>query len=229
MTVKNNIRGLALFVVVAAVYAAIVWLLPATRNDVYWIAFWFGVAAIAINCIVMFSSLARRGAMSKLYGLPVARVGAIYMVVQVVTSVILMALSAIVPFKACVIMCGAVLASGVLGLIAVGMVRDTAADMSSGKTPDTRAVKGLRAQAAGLAGRCSDAEAKRVLEKLSEDLRCADPVTRPSTSAAEADLSLLLDRVGAALDAKDYDAARQLAADASGKLAERNALAKIEG
>ena len=92
---KNEIRGYIVDAILLIVFSVIAFAAPFAKTGVFWMAYLFGVIAIAYQ-IYVFQISFNQGddVKSKFYGFPIARVGVIYLAVQLVLSLIEMCLAA---------------------------------------------------------------------------------------------------------------------------------------
>ena len=222
---KNmNSHAWILWGIALAVFAAAALLLPFVHTAVFWLTLVCSLAMFALTAGVFVRAFRRGGTLeSKLLGWPVFRVALTMLPVQLVISLVLMALSALCPvwvaLLAEVLVCAAALA--------MLTVRDAVREVVTGSeaaVPDrTGSMKAMRAQAAALAAQLDEGSAKAAMEKLAEELKYADPVSLEATADAEAELSALLDEIGRQ---SDMQQAEKLIADARRLLARRNLAAK---
>ena len=96
---KNEIRIYIALAMIFAVFTMISFAVPFDRNGIFWLGYIFGVIAIVFQVYFLKISFFREGdAKSKFYGFPIARVGLIYLTVQMITSLIEMAIGKYIPF-----------------------------------------------------------------------------------------------------------------------------------
>ena len=187
----------------AAAVLLIIFIVPTekTRADIGMILFF--VLAAAVSCGITYMGFNKDGLISKIYGLPMWQIAARYCGIQTVVTLIFV-------FKHYPVWIGAVisvilLAAALIGAMAAENARDMIAGVDAGIKDSVRRVKMLYTTAQSLAADCEDAEAKEMLEKLSEELRYSDPVSVPEVSGLEDDMESGLEEIGSMIENKNYD------------------------
>ena len=98
---KNAARGMIVVIAALAVFAVMAFAIPFAHTAVFWVAFGFGVASILFQIYIFrLAQTAGGDAQSRFYGFPIARVGVIYLIAQLIASVIEMALARVIPAAA---------------------------------------------------------------------------------------------------------------------------------
>ena len=123
---KNNNRQLILGGVVLVLYLVLALAVPFPKTGAYWVAFVFGLIAIAAQVYVMKSAFQKgEPVKSKFYGYPIARIGVIYLIVQIAAAFVLMALGFAfkVPVWAAVAVCVLITGISAIGFIAADIMR----------------------------------------------------------------------------------------------------------
>ena len=108
---KNSVRGLVILGIVLAAWLVIVLAVPFVKNGVYWLSFVFTLIAFLAQ-LYIFKISFRNGesVRSKFYGFPIARLGVVYLAVQLVLGLLVMALAKWVPIWVGVILFAVTLA-----------------------------------------------------------------------------------------------------------------------
>lgn len=187
MKVKTALAVIA----VAAVFSLVAFAVPFMRNEGFWLAYGFGMIAIAAQLYFFQSAFFRPGtsAKSRVYGFPVARIGVIYLVVQFVVSVGEMLLAGQVPLWVYLVLNGAILAFVLVGGLAVETARGEVEKQDARGRADTSSMQKLRIEAEGLLSRCDDAALRQELSQLATALRFSDPVSCEATVLLEGGLA----------------------------------------
>ena len=222
---NNRTRFFVITAVVFLAFSAIAFLPPFTMNGVFWIAYIFGNIAIAAQIYAYPKAFAGDGAKSKFYGFPVARVSTVYLIAQLVLSLILMIASAVVPVWVAAIVCVLILCAAAVGLVGTEIAREEVQRQDVQVKKDTTAMRTMQAKVKALAANCP-AEAKPELEKLAEAFRFSDPVSNDATKELEAKLAVRLDDLGDAIAEKNTENISGQITKLSMLLAERNAACK---
>lgn len=220
---KNGIRGYIILAVLAVVLSVIAFAAPFTRNGAFWVAYVFGMIANAYQIYVFKVAFSAEGDVkSKFYGFPIARIGLIYLVAQLAASLVEMAASAVLPIWAALILNVLLLAFAAVGCIAADMMRDEIERQDVQVKVDVSNMRTLQSMSAALAGRCSDADMKKAIEKLAEEFKYSDPVSSDATVSLEAELKVILEMLQDSVLAGDAATVKTMAAKAGLKLEERN-------
>ena len=226
---KNSaLRGPVIIAIVLAVYLVLAFVIPFAKTAVFWFSLLFTVIAFAAQVYVLKIAFDKgEPVRSKFYGFPLARLGLIYAVVQIVVSFIFMALAAVCPGWVCLSVCVLLLAAAAVGLISAEIVRDEVERQDVQLKADVSAMRALQSLSSSLPALCADAEAKAELEKLAEAFRFSDPVSKPALAESEAELAGMMNELQAAVVDGDVTAVTDLCRRVSARLAERNRLCKL--
>ena len=227
---KKNVRSLLLGCVGLALFLVIALAVPFPRTAAYWIAFTFGLVAVAAQVYVMKVAFDRgEPVKSKFYGYPIARIGVVYLIAQLAVSFILMALGFAfrVPVWVAVVVCALILGVSAVGLISADIMREEIERQDAKIKTDVQAMRALQSKTASVAGVCADAETKKTLTALAEAFRYSDPVSSDATRDLEANLAAAADELQAAVADGDFAAAAQLAGKIEAALNERNRICKL--
>lgn len=186
---KNSLRVVIVLAIILVVFSVISFVAPFTMNGVFWLAWIFGVAAIALQLYVL--QIAFKDAesvRSKVYGFPIARIGIIYMLAQLILSLVAMALANICPTWVAAVLFIVLLGAAAIGFIGADATRDEVERQEVKLTADTSTMKRLRSMTVGLVEICNTPEQKQQLQDLADAFRESDPVTGDATRAMEAEL-----------------------------------------
>ena len=225
---KNQLRGLIVIAIAFVVFTVVAFALPFAMNGIFWLAYIFTAIAILGQVYVLHIAFDKGEAVkSKLYGFPIARIGFIYLIAQLVLGLVFMALAKIAPAWLAIVLFILVFAAAGVGFIAADMMRDEVEKQEVQLKKDVTLMRSLQSKASFITSQCTDPDTKSALEKLSEDLRFSDPVSSEGIADAEASLVALVDELQAAVINGDNATARALCTKASVALAERNQLCKL--
>ena len=124
---KNAIRWWVVLGVVLVVYNVLAFALPFPKKAVFAVSYLFTMIAILAQIYVIRTAFYRgEGVKSKFYGFPIAKLGVIYLAVQLIAGLVFMALGLIVP-----VWLPLALYVVLLGIAAAGFV---AADAGAGRS-----------------------------------------------------------------------------------------------
>ena len=221
-------KGLLVLALLFVVYTLIVLAVPFAKGGMFWLTYLFTAAAIGVQAYVFKLSFEKEaGAKSKFYGFPIARVGVLYLAVQIMLGMVFMALAAVAPVWLALVLYLALLAAAAVGVIATDSIRDEVERQDTQLKKDVATMRALQSKAAALPARCEDAEAKSALEKLAEEFRYSDPVSAPALADLETDMAAIMEELSAAVTDGDNAAVLALCKKISATLAERNRLCKL--
>lgn len=225
---KNEIRGYIVDAILLIVFSVIAFAAPFAKTGVFWMAYLFGVIAIAYQIYVFKISFDRgEDVKSKFYGFPIARVGVIYLAVQLVLSLIEMCLAAIVPIWVSVIINILPIAFALIGCIAAEVMRDEIVRQDIKIKTDVGNMRALQSQTASFVGMCQDAVVKKQLQDLADDFKYSDPVSSESTKDMETELKFLVNEIQRALVDDDMKSVEGFCVRVKASLAERNRICKL--
>ena len=174
----NEIRWWIGLGAVAVVYNVIAFALPFPKTAVFFLSWIFTMAALAIQIYVIRTAFFKgEGIKSKLYGFPIARVGLLYLAVQVVLGLIFMALGTVVPLWLPLVLYVILMGAALIGLITTEGVREEVERQERKLVKDVSRMKKFRALADTLARENQILEAKEPLKELAEAFRYSDPVS----------------------------------------------------
>lgn len=225
---KTKLRTGIVLAVVFVVFTVAAFAIPFRKTGVFWLSYVFGVVAIAAQIYVLqVAFTGQKSLRSKFYGFPIARVGVVYLVVQLVLSLVCMALAAILPIWAVVLADVVVLGAAAVGFVATDAMREEIQRQDTVLKKDVSAMRAMQSMSRSLVSQCGDPSLRAELEKLSEALRYSDPVSSDALVEIEAELKGLLDEAQKAIVEQEYEAAGTLCRQAMGVLNERNRLCKL--
>ena len=227
---KKNYRQLIIGGIALALYLVVALAVPFPKTPAYWAAFAFGLVAIAAQVYVMKAAFQQgEPVKSKFYGYPIARIGVIYLVLQLILSFAVMALGFAfqVPVWAVVVASAVLLGVCAIGFISADIMRGEVERQDAKIKTDVRTMRALQSKAASIAGLCADDETKKALSSLADQFRFSDPVSSASVAELEASLAASVDELQAAVVDGDFAAAKQLCGKIEAALSERNRLCKL--
>ena len=134
-----------------------------------------------------------------------------------------MALAALIPVWAAVLVYAIALGAAVIGLISAEAVVSEIHVQDAKLKKDVSLMRSLQSKIHQMAAHSEDAG----LKALAEEFRYSDPVSSGAIAAVEADLAAAVDELQAAYVDGDSEAAAKLCRKASALLAERNRLCKL--
>lgn len=225
---KDTLRLLIVSVAALIAYNFAVFMIPCYKTATFWISWGFSLLSFAVAAYAIYAGLIRKpDAKSRFYGFPIARIGVIYLVAQVAVGGVFMAIGHIVPWWLATVACTIGLAFTLIGVLAAEAVVDQIQYQDNKIKQSVSVMRGLQSKVGTLASRCEDAAAAEAVRNFAEELRYSDPVSADSLADAEAELSVAVDALQAAVVEGASDQILLACRQASAMLAERNRLCKL--
>ena len=227
---KITKKGAIALLIVLVIFILVAFMVPFPHNGIFWTGFVFGVIAILTQIPIW--SIAFKGAesaRSKFYGIPIARIGVIYLIVQLILSLSTMFLAWIpdIPVWPFILVFLIILGIVALGTIAADVTRDEIERQDVQIKRNVSKMRELQSLGRSLVASCEDKSLLPQVQQLSDALRYSDPVSSEATAESEAELTHLLTDLQTALFDGDASGAAGLCKQAQGVLAERNRICKL--
>lgn len=225
---KNAIRWWVVLGVVLVVYNVLAFALPFPKTAVFAVSYLFTMIAILAQIYVIRTAFYRgEGVKSKFYGFPIAKLGVIYLAVQLIAGLVFMALGLIVPVWLPLALYVVLLGIAAAGFVAADAARDEVVRQEVKLEKDVSRMREFQAKGRALVTLNQVPEAARPLEKLAEDLRFSDPVSSEALTETEDQLAECLAQLQEAVSAQKTEQILSVCQEAERILAERNQLCKL--
>ncbi|WP_105305246.1 hypothetical protein [Anaerolactibacter massiliensis] len=208
--------GYLILAIILVVFAVVAFVAPFEKTPVFWVSFVFGLLAICFQIPLWNKALSGETLKSKFLGFPVLHIGIAYMIIQLIVSIIMMAVPGI-PLWIAIIVDVVILAIS-CALVTSGGVARTAIEETEGKIQaKTSFIKSLKADVDILLSKETDSEVRDELRKLSDEIRFSDPMSNNALDNIEAEISDKLISVSAAGENK-----KNVISEISGLIKQRN-------
>ena len=225
---KNAIRWWVVLGVVLVVYNVLAFALPFPKTAVFAVSYLFTTIAILAQIYVIRTAFYRgEGVKSKFYGFPIAKLGVIYLAVQLIAGLVFMALGLIVPVWLPLALYVVLLGVAAAGFVAADAARDEVVRQEVKLEKDVSRMREFQAKGRALVALNQVSEAVRPLEKLAENLRFSDPVSSEALTEIEDQLAECLAQLQEAVSAQKTEQILSVCQEAEHILAERNQLCKL--
>ena len=225
---KFQTKGLITVLIFLVVFSLIAFLPPFAMTAVFWISYIFGAVSILAQIYVMKIAFEGDGtAKSKFYGFPIAKIGVVYMIAQLILSIVFMIMSAVIPVWLTVLIFVILLAVAAVGLIAADTVRDEINIQDNKLKTNTSCMMTLRSIVYPLAGQCEEENAKKLLQELADQFRYSDPVSSEVLNDIESELEGLVGELQTVVSEVRYTDIAPLCKRVGNTLVERNRLCKL--
>lgn len=221
---KNTIRVAIGLGVLLVLYILVAFLMPFLHTAVFWASFVFTLIAFGVVAVSAYIAFVRKSdAKSRFYGFPIAKIGAIYGVAQLVLGFVFMALGAWIPVWVTVLVSAILLGAAVIGLISAEAVVSEIHVQDDKLKKNVVFMRELQSKVNQMANQSDLPEVKR----FAEEVRYSDPVSGDTLMEIERELSAAVDELQSAIVDGDAENIPALARKASASLAERNRLCKL--
>ena len=226
---KNKIRVIAFAAIALVVFNVIAFVIPIPKSAVFWVAYIFGMLAIAAQLLFMNVAFSgKEDIRSKFYGFPIARIGVIYGACQLLLSLAAMALGAFIPVWVPVVVFVIIAAAAGVGLISTDMVREEIEKQDEKLVKDVSRMRSLQSKMNVLISQTdAGGELKTARDKLADEIKYSDPVSSSATEQIEDELNFNIEELQKAIVDGDNVSALTICKKTSGILAERNRLCKL--
>lgn len=226
---KNKIRVITFAAIALVVFNVIAFVIPIPKSAVFWVAYIFGMLAIAAQLLFMNVAFSgKEDIRSKFYGFPIARIGVIYGACQLLLSFAAMALGAFIPVWVPVVVFVIIAAAAGVGLISTDMVREEIEKQDEKLVKDVSRMRSLQSKMNVLISQTdAGGELKTALDKLADEIKYSDPVSSSATEQIEDELNFNIEELQKAIVDGDNASALTICKKTSGILAERNRLCKL--
>lgn len=225
---KDRIRwGIGLGVLLV-LYILVAFLIPFVHTAVFWVSFVFTLIAFGVvGASFYIAFIINPDAKSRFYGFPIAKIGAIYGLVQLIAGLVFMALAVYAPVWLAVLVYAIALGAAVIGLISAEAVAEEIHNQDAKLKKDVTLMRSLQSKLNQLAAQCDNPDAAAEVKRFAEEMRYSDPVSSEALADIERDLAAAVEELQSAIVDGDSAATKQLCRKASGILVERNRLSKL--
>ena len=227
---KNTVRAGIVLAVLLVVYHVVIFAIPFPKTPVFFLSWLCTLVAILAQIYVMQTAFGQgEDAKSKFYGFPIARVGLMYLVAQLLLGLVFMAVGWVVtvPIWIPILLYVVLLGATVVGFIGVNATRDEIVRQDIKLEKDVSAMRAIQSKAASLPTLTKDETLKKALTTFAEAVRFSDPVSSNAVQEIEGTLAACVDDLERALVEEDAPSAAELVEKATAILTERNRLCKL--
>ena len=188
---KRN--GYLILGIVFLAFTIIAFAAPCFKTPVFWTAYLFGIIAICFQVPLWNKAFSVETLKSRFLGYSVIYIGIIYLIVQIIISLIMMAIPKIPVFIAIII--NTIILAIVCTLFLSGNMANTAIKKNEEKVQTkTEFIKGIQMSIDILLSEETDLEVKRELKKIADVIRYSDPMSNSGLEDIEKQIA---DRIAA--------------------------------
>ena len=168
---KKSKSVIAIYAIILVVYIIGFLIIPFNKIAASWISFAFTIIAIAASLFVFNQAFnSKETLVSKIYGYPIFRVGAVYALAQLAIGIVICAIGAFVavPYWVALLLSIIMLGAAAIGVIITDNTRDLVEHVDETVKVDTEVVTNFQINIAGIVDCCEDSNLKLELEKLND-------------------------------------------------------------
>ncbi len=208
--------------ILLAVFNAIVFTMPFTRVGSFWVGYLFAMIAILLMIGVAFiDNLSSKPLQSRFYGWPILLWASIYLVIQVVLSLIFMAVHTI-PIWVAVITCLVFLVLVLLGITGIKSANNKLSEIDNHIKNKVSYIKALEVSITTLANDCADILLQKKLIKLAEKIKYSDPMSSAMLKPLEETIQQITAKLSEAVHCGQIKEAGEICKQIQNLLEERN-------
>ena len=217
--------------ILALVFLAFNLILFIVAGFEHYAAFWISYVFMLIAFLALGgvgALLGKRGLVLRdwLFGYPIVKHSALYLVAEFVLAVIFMAKDS-EEWKLAFVLQFLVLVVYLVFAISCFLAKETITEVEKRVAVKTQTIRLMYADMQYAAQGCADAELKPTLEKLAEELRYNDPMSNEALAALENRLANVIGEVKALVYAGQFEAAKQNCVTVANLINERNLKCKV--
>ena len=227
---KKAKSTIAVYAIILLVYVLAFLILPFNKITASWISFIFTVIAIVGSLLVCGCAFkAKETLVSKIYGFPIFRVGAVYAIVQLIVGIIICAIGAfvVIPYWVALLISVIFLGAAAIGVIVTDNTRDLIEEIDDSAKVETENVTFFQINIASIVDDCENDEVKAELVKLNELFLFSDPVTNNNTKEIEESIKAMLTDLKAIVADGKTDEVSALIKKITNALKERNRICQV--
>lgn len=216
---------IAIYAIVLAVYVLAFFVVPVPKIGASWICFVFTIISMVASLTICGIAF-RNGTTytSRIYGVPIFKIGIVYVVTQIIVGIIMCGIGAFlnVPEWIALLVSILLLAAALVGVIITDNARDIVEAVEAKNCYATKNMNCFQIDIAGIVECCEDAQTKEQLKQLNELFAFSDPVTGDETKEIEESIKTLLDSLQTAVANGDVEEIQKIAKQTTVALNKRN-------
>ena len=201
---------------ILVIFTVIVFTAPINRTPVFWISYIFGLVALCFQTTLCNKNLFGESLKSKFFAFPIIYIGAVYLILQLTISIVMMAVPDVPVWIAIIV--DVVILGITSTLVIFGEVARTSIEKTEDKVQTkTTFIKRLKSDVEILLVEEKDPEIKKELSKLDDEIRFSDPMSCRELEDIENQISVKVASI-----ANSGDAKLELISEIIGLIKERN-------
>ena len=221
---KDAVRAIITAAVALILYVIIAFAVPFAHTAAFWLSFVFTLIAFGVvGASVYIAFFKSPDAKSRFYGFPIARIGVIYGIAQLIVGLAVMTLAMWVPAWAAIIVYAVGLGAAVIGLVGADAVVSEIQTQDTKLKANVSLMRSLQSKIGHISTLTDAAEVKA----LADEFRFSDPVSSEALGEIEAELETMVDLLNAAVTSENTEEIGKICKKITATLGERNRLCKL--
>lgn len=185
---KNSTKGYVILGILFALISIIAFAVPTVKTATFWIAYVFTAAAFAAQIIIWRTALGKETLKSKFLGFPVARIGIVYTVIQVIAFAVFMFVPTL-PTWSAIVVCSVIAGISAVCMISADAGRNEIERVEAEVQKKVFYIRELQTVVELLTDVETDADTKAALDQLAEKIRFSDSMSSEQLANLENKIS----------------------------------------
>lgn len=186
---RNKKSGCIILLIAFAIVSIVVFAIPTAKTTSFWVAYIFTCIAFAAQILIWNIGFRDNTPLkSKFLGIPVVRVGYIYLILQLIALVVLVVYSSM-PVWGTIIINVLIIGISAICMITAEIGRDIVSNVEEKVQSKVSYIREIQTDIEIVAERESDSAIKQKLLKLAEKVRYSDPISADELSELEKRIS----------------------------------------
>lgn len=220
---KNEKRSYIILIILAILFSTISFVIPISKGITFFVAYAFGIIAILFQSyIIKICSIKGKDVKSRFYGFPIVQISLIYLVIQLLISLLEMVTTTIFPNWLVIIINTLITAIATIGCIAADAMKDEIQRQDNNLRQNLSNMRELQLLSKSLINMCTDETAKIQVKEIADDFKYSDPVSSEMTKEIENSLKLLMNDLQCEIMNENNESIKKLCEEIEIKLSERN-------
>lgn len=224
---KINLRIVAIYLIIFAVYNMLVFFIFGNRNMIFWTSYLFFFIVFILHMVCVFCMFKKRDVKAVFFDIPLLSLSNYFILAELFVSFVFMIFRNNASMKLCVAVQVIVLAAYLIITIISLTSKEYVSNVSETVEQDQKYIQNIRGALESLMQQCQHAEAKEILRKASEAARYADQRYHSSVSGIDTQLEITVREIKSAYDVGDLAGLRQKCTELINLFSDRNRMLSI--
>lgn len=197
------------------------------KNIAFGIVLVFSLLAILAQIYTVHTVMkSQLPAKDRVYDFPMIRVSVLYLLIQLLTSLLIVGFSAKIPAFAAIIIEIVILAIAVIAFYAVKVTQKEILRQDAQLKKELSKMEELQTRINLLISQCEEEQIRGMIQKLSEEVRYSNPISRDISEEIEEELEVLFTDIETRVLDGDVENTTELCSRMKGLLRERDRICK---